>query len=223
MPELPTQARREEMIKSLKRRRKSVEGRTGLRHLRKTIDFTIERIRENRRRREIARLPDGVRRFSSISPGGRRPVLLDRRPMLERLHSRIEGQIPFYFRSAYRYDGAGSIKIAITKDPAKVGVSQSTFNDWEFYSKAARFPKQIVVTSITVPNAWRIRVLKKGLANVGGLVTLDAQQLEGAPAGIDLYAATWIEQGRGYQVHAVSGFIAVEDGQSYHAETADKA
>ena len=230
MPTLPTQAQREAMIKSLKRRRKTVDGKTGLRHLRQEVDGLIGRICSNRRKREASRYP-GDRRPFSAATRGRPPVRLDPRPMEERLKARVAGAVATFFAAGYRFDVAGPADVEITKDPAKVGVRQSGYLDWDFYSRATKYPKQIVVTTITVPNAWRIRVLARGLALVGGLLTLDAQRLEGAPDGVELYAASWLEQGRGYAVRKVDGFIArevlpeaqVQAAAVFHAKSLDKA
>ncbi|CUI04532.1 hypothetical protein BN2497_3841 [Janthinobacterium sp. CG23_2] len=57
---------------------------------------------------------------------------------------------------------------------------------------------------------------------LGGLMTLDALPLE-APAGIELYAAVWTRQGRGYDVKTDRGFIAVAGKDSFHGDTAQVA
>jgi hypothetical protein len=75
---------------------------------------------------------------------------------------------------------------------------------------------------LCVPADWRRRVFARGLAAAGGMMTLDAHALE--PAGdISLFAATWASQGRGYDVQLHHGFIAMQDDEHYHAETAEMA
>jgi hypothetical protein len=75
---------------------------------------------------------------------------------------------------------------------------------------------------ITVPVDWRTRVLKRGLATIGGMLTLTAQQLV-SHGDIELFQATWVEQGRGYQVNVRHGTIALLDDESFHAEDPQKA
>lgn len=75
---------------------------------------------------------------------------------------------------------------------------------------------------IRVPADWRIRVERKGLALLGGLMTLDALPME-APVGIELYAAVWANQARGYAVRIDRGFIAIADRDSFHSDTAEGA
>ena len=53
-------------------------------------------------------------------------------------------------------------------------------------------------------------------------MTLDALPME-APAGIELYAAVWASQGRGYAVKTDRGFIAVAGSVSFHSDTVNGA
>lgn len=124
-------------------------------------------------------------------------------------------------RTRYRLDS--SPKIELTNDPADVGVYQSDYLDWDYYSKSTKYPKKVVNTTIKIPIAWGTRVNKLGLAVVDGLTTLDAQKLEGAPEGVAAYAAKWVVQGRGYALEDVSGFIAVCGQVHYHAPSFEKA
>lgn len=48
---------------------------------------------------------------------------------------------------------------------------------------------------IRVPRDWAARVLAHGLADLDGMMTLDAHRLM-SPEGIELYAATWAAQSR---------------------------
>jgi hypothetical protein len=68
-------------------------------------------------------------------------------------------------------------------------------------------------------------VRKQDLECPDGLLILDAQRLEGAPAGVELFAAVWIEQGRGYALRAQQGYIAreVTTRETYHAAFPDLA
>lgn len=63
----------------------------------------------------------------------------------------------------------------------------------------------------------------RGLADVDGLPTLDAVPLASPIAGVELFAAVWVEQGQGYSAKAVHGIIARAQGMTYHARTAPAA
>lgn len=75
---------------------------------------------------------------------------------------------------------------------------------------------------IWVPRDWAARVLAHGLADLDGMMTLDAHRLM-SPEGITLYAATWAAQSRGYSVTTHRGFIAISGGLSFHADSAEHA
>jgi len=57
---------------------------------------------------------------------------------------------------------------------------------------------------------------------LGGLMTLDLHALP-APRGVQLFAAVWASQGRGYNVTTHRGYIAVCWDEHFHAETAEAA
>jgi len=88
-----------------------------------------------------------------------------------------------------------------------------------YYAKAShRFPTTDTTIRLSVPMDWRSTVWRDGLAVIDGLMTVGARWI--AP---DLAAATWLEQGRGFSLRVVAGYIAFSDGSSYHALTADAA
>lgn len=75
---------------------------------------------------------------------------------------------------------------------------------------------------ISVPHDWGTRVFANDLEELDGMMTLDAHRLM-SPDGVELYAATWAAQSRGYSVTTHRGFIAVSGGLSFHADTAEHA
>lgn len=130
------------------------------------------------------------------------------------------------YRSAYRVPGTnhGDENVALTDDPAKVGIDQTQETDWNLYRGSYKgWAATVTNTTITIPTDWRIRVQRQGLAVVDGMMTLDAGRIEGAPEGVDLFAATWGEQGRGYTVTVQRGYIARQGATAYHGATPDKA
>lgn len=66
---------------------------------------------------------------------------------------------------------------------------------------------------VTVQPGWGKHVEVEGLAEAAGLLTTHAKQI-----GAGTWAATWIEQGRGFELHARSGIIhRTSDGSFIHA------
>jgi hypothetical protein len=128
------------------------------------------------------------------------------------------------FCNSYRTATHGGQSVALITNPTDVGVRQSERYDWDVYAKSYKHgPARVQDTLITVPADWRIRVQRRSIDVVDGMMTLDAAPLEGAPAGVELFAATWVEQGRGTSVSTVSGYIARAGQFNYHGETAAKA
>jgi hypothetical protein len=156
---------------------------------------------------------------------GRKTALLLAGTPTSRLNALREEAVLAEYHSAYRFPtgGHGDEVVVLTDDPSKVGVRQEQSLDWNFYAKSERRPATITNTTITAPRDWRVRVQRVGLANVDGMVTLDAGRLEGAPDGVDLFAATWLVQGRGYSVTVERGYIARQGSTAYHGKTAQQA
>lgn len=218
-----TQREREDAIKALKRRRKALDGKTGVRHLRAEVDAVSEKIRANRKARKGARIRgvDATQRAvrAGVRPNAQHPVRLPSQPLERRLRARVSDDVMRIFKIRYRVDPkAGSESLEITRNPAEVGIKQTESLDWDYYSKATKYPKKVVDTELTVPAAWWLRVRAHGLEVVDDMLTLDAQRAEGAPADVDLFAAVWLTQGRGYEITAWRGYIARErtTGISYH-------
>ena len=155
---------------------------------------------------------------------GRDPVRLPAGNPAQRLALVRVRDVITSFVSAFRQPAHGDVHVALTDDPEQVGVSQATRADWTLYAKSYRHgPARVQDTTVVVPTTWRVRVARKGLAVLDGMMTLDASPIEGAPHGVSIYAATWLEQGRGTSVRVVDGFIAVRGEHSYHGSSAEKA
>lgn len=103
------------------------------------------------------------------------------------------------------------------------GVTVEQWADWDVYSKG--WHRQHGAATIThrvwtVPEDWRRRVGMRGLRRVDGLLTLDARRDYSDWGAATVYRAVWVEQGRGNNVRAVSGWIALlPGGVSYHSTT----
>ncbi len=123
----------------------------------------------------------------------------------------------------YRFATHGDVSLDFTADHRQVGVSQYLYDSWDIYAKSYNHPAHCVDTTITAPADWRGRVEHRGLAVVDGLVNLDIVALDCTTSNVRLYAATWLQNGAGNELHAESGYIALTEEHSYHGTTPEKA
>lgn len=187
-----------------------------------------------RKRAEVARIERRIghelpwdwrsQAFSRQVIAGRKPVLLPQGTPAARLEVLRKSAVRIAFRENYRVATHGSRDVVLTTDPAQVGTRQDERDDWNVYAKSYKHgPARVQDTAITAPADWRIRVQRRGLEVIDGMMTLDAAPLEGAPEGVELFAAKWIVQGRGTSVWTMRGYIARCDEHTYHGESAQKA
>lgn len=115
--------------------------------------------------------------------------------------------------------GGTSTTIILTDDPARIGYKLVMSQNWNTYAGSAKkYPAAEDHHTITVPRAWRMRVERRGLARLDGMLTLDAAPLD-ARGEIELFAAVWVSQARGYGVEMHRGVIARCGKITYHADT----
>lgn len=115
-------------------------------------------------------------------PTGRKPVTLPVGMLAQRLETLRKTAVRCAFVRAFRQPAHGDLSIMLTDDPAKVGVVQRDYDDWNIYAKSyKKGPAKCLDNTITAPAMWRARVDKRGLAVVDGMMTLDAAVIEGAP------------------------------------------
>lgn len=120
--------------------------------------------------------------------------------------------------------GHGEEKVRLTVNPAKVGIQQAAVVTRDLYrGRYKGWSARVTDTTIAVPAQWRVRVLARGLADAGGMFTLDAQPVDCALEGAELFAAVWAEQGRGHEIRDVRGYIARRNGTEFHASTREAA
>ncbi|PSR23313.1 MAG: hypothetical protein C7B43_20180 [Sulfobacillus benefaciens] len=132
---------------------------------------------------------------------------------------RIDAAWEAFCRAGYRLAVHGDFYVGFGSPT----VSQQEYADWDMYSKSYGHPGRIQDTHLTIPSDWRIRVERRGLSVLDGLLTLDAVLLDSRVMGkenldVKIYAAVWLGQGRGTALHAESGFIALAgDDMVYHS------
>jgi len=188
------------------------------------VDAAIESLRREKRNRINDQLLRHRRRgFWSHTPF--REAKLPNTTLLQRLdwirifvvRDRLQGHL--------RIGVNDDITVKLTGDPQSVNVVQTAKQSWDKYNIALgsfkKWPCNFKLWTVTVPTDWRIRVERKGLAVVDGLMTLDAAPMESS--GCEVFAATWMVQSRGTAVSVERGYIARHGKLAYHAKTADRA
>lgn len=159
-------------------------------------------------------------------PSGRPTVRLQPGEPTERLTALRRLTIEAYAQEMFRCDASGgssfTVKFATSTNEVDYHVDLDTTDRKACRGSLKRWALK-VGHKICVPADWRLRVEWKGLADLGGMMTLDVLPMD-APDDIALYAAVWACQDWGYSVKTQSGFIAVGvDNESFHAETSEKA
>jgi hypothetical protein len=148
-----------------------------------------------------------------------------RTSLLDRLRRQRENAVGATARKLFRHGAAGghSVTVTFAATAGEVNYCVTMDRNWDTYrGKYKGWAANEDHHQLCVPADWRHRVLTRGLASLGGMMTLDAHALE--PVGdIGLFVATWASQGRGYDVQVHRGFIALLDSEHYHAETAEMA
>lgn len=155
----------------------------------------------------------------------RNPVLLPKGMPSTRLVALRVNAVATVARSTMRHGAAGghTIRVAFALDASKVNYVVTIDQNRDTYAGAYKgWSANEDHHIITVPQDWRQRVERKGLASLAGMMTLDAHPL--MPDGdVLVYAATWARQGRGYDVKVDRGYIAMLANEHFHADTAQAA
>lgn len=174
---------------------------------------------------EVAKL-DALRadkaRARRLPAPARAPVRLPKGTPAMRLATARISAVNHALGRAIRVGANDELDVLLSADPALIGVRQIDCTDRSLYrGKFKGWACNYRKTIVTVPATWRVRVQRRGLEMVDGMMTLDAAPVEAT--GCELFAACWIVQGRGNAVEAVRGYIARRDGANYHAATIDQA
>lgn len=151
-----------------------------------------------------------------------KPVLLPTGTPLDRLKQVRIDAVCRTARRALRHGGAGGSSFRVWFAASASEVNYRVVVDYNRTTYGGAYKGWKATEDhhrICVPPDWRVRVERRGLAIVDGLMTLDAHELE--PDGdIQVFAATWARQGPGYAVAVDRGYIARLDSVTYHAASA---
>jgi len=108
--------------------------------------------------------------------------------------------------------GKRSITIRTSTESFAEGITEKVWHDKKVRSGTNSF------LTVAFSPTWYTDVYKKGIAVVSGMVTTHASEL--APG---VWHASWVEQGRGFSLRAVTGYIVVVDGTAAHGATESAA
>ena len=135
---------------------------------------------------------------------------LSRKPQVSTLQDRLNkirlDRLRSILDDTYRIQSRSRVYIVYMQNDKTVKMSKSpTFNR---YGRAGN----IVSITIFLSPDWHKDVEQAGLALIDNLFTMSAEKLED-----NLYKASWLEQGRGYDIKLISGYIAINGNMSYHS------
>lgn len=159
------------------------------------------------------------------APTGRPAIRLPLGTPAMRLIELRKRTVTQYAQQAFRHGAPGGTRFTVgfAGTTTEVAYTIDLGRNYDVYRGAYKgWGANVDLHEIRVPADWRVRVERRGLAMLDGLMTLDALPMV-APAGIELYAAVWASQGRGYAVKTDRGFIAVAGNDSFHSDTAEAA
>lgn len=139
----------------------------------------------------------------------------------EQLRKNIERAVLTSACGLYRIAKAGDHTACVTLGDRPSASGDSSKG--ERYSSRCTFRKTNSHHSYVVRETWEQDVYDRDLEVVDGMLTLDAEPIQGH--GPELYRATWVEQGRGMSLVTVRGYIARDPATSktYHAPSARAA
>jgi hypothetical protein len=154
------------------------------------------------------------------------PVLLPTGNPSERLAKLRRTQVIETAKSMFRYGAAGgtSFAVHVPVTPVEVNYEVTISHNWDTYRGSFKgWRANEDNHSIRVGPQWMTKIQRAGLANLSGLMTLDATLIARTETGIEVYSATWARQGRGYSIVTERGFIARFGDEHFHADTEKKA
>lgn len=218
-------------IRRLRRERKSFRQDAGLRYCALAIRTRFD---SSWRRRDAERQNQGEIRPSYLLPGRtigdqREAIqrgLIPQKPLAERLESRIRKSVHQAYKASMldlSVAGEETWSILTTTFPERVTAKAETYKDWNdrYSGRKSRYAKTAINVGITVPHRYLSRVVKRGLAVVDGMMTLDAQPMDCKEPGIEVFRARWVEQGVGKTLKTIDGFIArtTDRRMAFHGKT----
>jgi len=182
------------------------QARDILAEIRRQEAAVVQRVQ---RRRRTHGWP---RRKQAGDPGAALPTGTLEQRLLRRTDAAIQAGL------AWTQQAAGGANIWVTFGAAGLTVSKSANRD-VYRGQFRGWAATELYLRVQVPREWLRTVERRGLAVVDGLCTLEARHLDRV-GDVDLYAAAWVERGRGYSATVERGVLAVCGATSYHGTDA---
>jgi hypothetical protein len=139
--------------------------------------------------------------------------------LLTKRDIRVAGAVTPIVKKLYRMatsswaGGCTSISINVSQQPDARGETQKV------WSKNGKWSGRNLYLCVNVQPAWRKYIASvPGLPEAGGMLTTHAVQIKD-----DCWQASWVRQGRGYDLVAESGYIVRIGEQFFHGKTEEAA
>jgi hypothetical protein len=127
----------------------------------------------------------------------------------------------------YRGYDLGNVTVVFARPQTMPGISSQTTTKWVSGRRGYGHVTDGQTIKATLQTGWGRKVYDAGLAERDGLVTLSAELVQ-TDGDLRVYRATWVRQGRGYDLTVERGFIATREDstsvhESYHSTTSASA
>ena len=166
-------------------------------------------VQRQQRRRRTHGWP---RRKQAGDPGAPLPTGTLEQRLLRRTDAAIQAGL------AWTQQAAGGTNIRVTFGAPMLTIRKYSNRD-VYRGQYRGWAATELDVRVQVPREWLRTVSRRGLAVVDGLLTLEARHLDRV-GDVDLYAAAWVERGRGYSATVERGVLAISGATSYHGTDA---
>ncbi len=130
------------------------------------------------------------------------------RLLQERVHNSVDSAVRYCYRTPSGRWAGGNAEIHVSESPTPSARGESR----KAWSSNGKWSGHNVTFSVAIQYGWR--KLPANIRIAGNLLTTQTREIEDG-----LYEASWIEQGKGFNLKSVSGFIAVRGDVVMHGKT----
>lgn len=89
----------------------------------------------------------------------------------------------------------------------RFGIPSASGESHRAWSRNGKWSGSDSEHTFVVPETWLADVQERGLAVVGGMLTLAAEPVDDVD-GVEIFRASWVKQGRGFDLNVVHGYLA---------------
>lgn len=168
---------------------------------------------------QVAEVKDAIKRHNQRMANRPAPVssvsgtALLRRQLEAKTQAAVASIACRLYRTAQSRWAGGETTVKVFRDatPKAYGISRRAWSD------NGKWTGTNLELAINVQPGWLTRILPvPGLAEAGKMLTTHAEQVEPG-----LWKASWVRQGRGYDLNHESGYILQIEGEWFHGATAE--